>query len=192
MKDKPIRSGRARKIAQEPGERPTDLHEVRGLHVPEGHLTIAQHFSGGKRASFSIFSPGGTAETGPRIGPQSSLRDLGHNGPPLAPPLKRWAIVNRPWRDYAARLSFWKTRKPAEPQSVLWSLPETMHTSPPHSANRRDALRNPFGEKSVCSWVGYGLYPLDLCVPPEGGKGRVPPRSCHGGAARKDQESPTE
>jgi len=39
------------------GVQPADLQEVHGVHVPEGHLTVAQHFSGGKtRASFHIQS----------------------------------------------------------------------------------------------------------------------------------------
>ena len=31
---------------------PADLHEVHGVHVPEGHPTVAHHFSGGKTRPF--------------------------------------------------------------------------------------------------------------------------------------------
>ena len=65
----------------------------------------------GRRAHLSPSSPG-TAETRFRIGSQSSLQDLGDDGPPLVPPLKRWAIVSRPWRDYASWLFLWKSATP--------------------------------------------------------------------------------
>ena len=50
--------------------------------------------------------------------------------------MKRWATVNRPWRDYAACLLLWKKRKPGECQSALCSLAGIEHTSPRHPANR--------------------------------------------------------
>ena len=78
----------------------------------------------GKRPPFSISSRGGTAETRLRIGPQPSLRDGGDNGSRLVPPLKRWAIVSRLWRDYAARLFLWEKRNPGllslNPRSGVW------------------------------------------------------------------------
>ena len=64
------------------------------------------------------------AETRFRTGSQSSLRDSGDNGPRLVPPLKRWAIVSRPWRDYAAWLFLWGKRNLGllsfNPRSGVW------------------------------------------------------------------------
>ena len=37
---------------EETRARPTDLQEIRSVHVPEGHLTVAHHFSGGKTRPF--------------------------------------------------------------------------------------------------------------------------------------------
>ena len=136
------------------------MQEVEGDLVPEGHLTVAHHFSGGKtRPPLSVQSR--TAEIPLQIWPQSSLRDLGDNGSPLVPPLKRWATINRPWRDYAAWPFLWKRREPVEPQSALWCLGRTKHTSPPYPASQRVAPRGAEPQRTERHSLSA---PLRLCV----------------------------
>ena len=88
---------------------PTDLQEIDIILVPEGHPTKsstaspAQHFSGGKtRPPLPMEVPEGRLKRGLGWGLSRPSGTWEDNGPTRFPPLKRWAIVNRPagtvWR----------------------------------------------------------------------------------------------